>query len=78
MEAETRMSEESEQVTPEILEHHLGHAEMLMEQWAAETVIENMVAADPLHISFEETSEGENDSDDWPVPLEIWIDSCCY
>jgi hypothetical protein len=32
----------------------------------------------PLLISLEETSEGESDSDDWPVCLENLIDSCCY
>jgi hypothetical protein len=34
------------------------------ESWEAETFIENRKAANPLVISLEEVSEGENDSDD--------------
>jgi hypothetical protein len=41
-----------------------------MENWEAETSRENRVAVDPLVISLEETSEGENDSHAWPVPFQ--------
>jgi hypothetical protein len=46
--------------------------------WTAETSVENREVSNPLLISLEEIPEGEGDSDDWPVPLEIWIDSWCY
>jgi hypothetical protein len=42
---------------------------MTKESWEAETSIENREVVDPLVISREVTSEGENDSDDWRVPL---------
>jgi hypothetical protein len=44
----------------------------MMESWKAKkkTLIENREAVNPLLSSLEETSEGESDSDDWPVPLE--------
>jgi hypothetical protein len=35
----------------------------------ADSLIGNREAMDPLVISLEEASEGETDSDDWPVPL---------
>jgi hypothetical protein len=42
----------------------------MKESWEAETSIENREPVDPLITSLEETSEEENDSDDWPAPLE--------
>jgi hypothetical protein len=50
----------------------------MKESWAAETSIQNREISNPLLISLEEIPAGESDSDDWPVLLEIWIDSCCY
>jgi hypothetical protein len=32
--------------------------------------MENRETVDPLIISLKETSEEENDSDDWPISLE--------
>jgi hypothetical protein len=37
----------------------------MKESWEAETSIDNREAMDPVDISLEENSEGENDSDDW-------------
>jgi hypothetical protein len=52
-------------------ENYVRHTEKLMEEsWEAETFIENREPVDPLIISLEETSEEDNYSDDWPVPLE--------
>jgi hypothetical protein len=39
------------------------------EKWEAEASMQNRKPVGPL-ISFEESSKGENDSDDWPVALE--------
>jgi hypothetical protein len=52
-------------------ENYFRHTEKLIEEsWEAETSIENRELVDPLIISPEETSEEENDSNDWQVPLE--------
>jgi hypothetical protein len=46
-----------------------------------EVAVENREAVNPLVISLEETSEGQNDSDSVNTVLiigsQIWIDSCC-
>jgi hypothetical protein len=42
---------------------------LIKNSWEAETSIENREAVDLLVIRLEETSEGENNSDDWQVPL---------
>jgi hypothetical protein len=41
----------------------------MKESWGRETSIENREVVAPVVISLEETSEEENDSDDWQVPL---------
>jgi hypothetical protein len=57
------------------------------ESWEAESSTENKETVDPLIVSLEETSEGENRLDDWRVPLgyiltingsQIWNDLCSY
>jgi hypothetical protein len=51
--------------------NYVQHTERLMkESWESETSIENREPVHPLIINLEDTSEEENDSDDWPVPLE--------
>jgi hypothetical protein len=40
------------------------------EKWEAEAAVQNGEAVDSLVIRFEESSEGDNDSGDWPAPLE--------
>jgi hypothetical protein len=40
------------------------------EKWEADAAVQNREALDPLVFRFEDSSEGENDSDDWPAPLE--------
>jgi hypothetical protein len=57
------------QVTPTVQENYAYIAERLRENWEAETYRENRVPVDPLVISLEETSKGENDSHVWPIPL---------
>jgi hypothetical protein len=42
---------------------------LMKESWEAEMYILPK-AVNPLVISLEETSEGESDSDDWPVPFK--------
>jgi hypothetical protein len=42
---------------------------LMKESWEAETSTENGEALNPLLISLEETSEGENYSADWPAKL---------
>jgi hypothetical protein len=41
----------------------------MKESWEAETSIENSEVANPFLINLGENSEGESDSDDWPLPL---------
>jgi hypothetical protein len=43
---------------------------LMMESWESETYIEYRESVHPLIINLEDTSEEENDSHDWPVPLE--------
>jgi hypothetical protein len=49
----------------DFIEEH-GHK---VYSWEAEMSI-LLKAVNPLVISLEQTSKGENDSDDWPVPFE--------
>jgi hypothetical protein len=42
----------------------------MKQTWETETSIENMEPVHPIAISFEESSEEGNDSDDWPFPVE--------
>jgi hypothetical protein len=52
--------------------NYVQHTEkLMMESWELETSIENREPVHPLIIiNLEDTSEEENDPDDWPVPLE--------
>jgi hypothetical protein len=51
--------------------NYVWHTETLMrESWETETSKENREPVDPLIISLEQISCEENDSNDWPVPLE--------
>jgi hypothetical protein len=43
---------------------------LMMEIWEAKISIENRAVMDPLIINLKETSEEENDLNDWPVSLE--------
>jgi hypothetical protein len=59
------------QVTPAMWANYVQHTEkQMMESWESETSIENREPVHPLIINLDDTSEEENDSDDWPVPLE--------
>jgi hypothetical protein len=59
------------QVTPAMWANYVQHAEkLMMESWESETSIENRETVHPRIVNLEDTSEEENDSDDWPVPLE--------
>jgi hypothetical protein len=48
----------------------IGTEKLMMESWESETYIECREPVHPLIINLEDTSEEENDSRDWPVPLE--------
>jgi hypothetical protein len=51
--------------------NYVQHTEkLMMESWESETSIESREPVHPLIINLEDTSEEENGSDDWPVPLE--------
>jgi hypothetical protein len=60
------------QETPLMWANYVQHTEkLMMESWESETSIENRELVHPfIIINLEDTSEEENDSDDWPVPLE--------
>lgn len=42
----------------------------MKKSWEADTSVENREAVNSHLISPDETSEGESDSDDWPVSLQ--------
>jgi hypothetical protein len=53
------------------VENYVQHTQNLMKKsWETGTCIENTDPVHPLIISIKETTEEDNDSDDWPVRLE--------